>query len=1376
MAGQGLQNAVRAGAKLAVAAARFAATGDPTALAIEGANFAAKAIKVLCIAIALLLAGIILISYLLLVSMGNVVSSLWSVFQPENAAAQAEAAAKDRANYDYNVKISGHMSTADQDELSMASINENFNSTYRDYAMVVQKNLQRGRTAARTKYERKKDAARAAAAIQPHENPGFLYSQDGVHFYKGRPSLPYTKSNPTETKLTQADANALVTSLEAYNTKRMEGIVFDESGSTFDDTKANYKKGIIQIIAAYTTMKAETTKPSVDKHGNFFTWVSSAWNNVRHTYSTINDFKMIFDDQEVLEDMFHYSDFQKNTPVTASIPLFHTVVRNGPPAQKSRQELVRDEHGNIQYRPNGDEIYRTVYYTVPTYYYETVLKGYKRYTYTETSYSAALGEFDTNKLLERLFVRFGGDLWNQNTIQYTKAAGNGLAAGGDEQADVFEIRKDAALSGDPWTHLKQSDPYWFIHGRLEELYGICPAKKQNDLPEALLKEHPDLFKESALPAVGALFVGTSPLHDSPILGIVRSSLADSLTIEQPDSSYAGFHSWKELKINRPNASQCGLGILSTKVSSFSALFGGKVRYIVPTAKGLALLKERQSSIQAYTDNPNAQQTAVVLAAAGKLADLGLSVNAIAAIMGNINQESSYTPTAGLNGPGAFGLVQWTGKKTTAINWLRDNGGVEKPAAQMEFLIKHDIEAGNWMRRLDHPQCPQLSWADFKTSNLPAEELALVFCAYFERCAPWEIMPERRQSAAAYWQKYFTDNGLAGSLKAEDIILVGDSRFEGIRQDARPKGAVIAKVGAGLNDLKNNLMPRLNSKISSLSRQKGCGVVFGLGVNDIGGSLDALAGSYAAVYNQFAKDHPDIKVFVSSVNPIQRERNTSYASIRSGSLSNSKIQGFNTKLKEKLDSKITWINTYEYLASQSYQTSDGLHYTPEWNKKIYDNLMEQLAPPSAVIGANGQLAKWRKAAASDFDAQHKLQTILGAPYWPRVTKYEYNCEHPSDTNVNQCPRCPTPTSANGYKGQIKLRQNNSGLLQNMIMKLFNNLTPLYDFSQRTPRPKEDIEATDQDKLDIFPDEDVSQFKEAVNPAPDGAAAGGEMKRWGPSHIYTVQDQINFYIDDMYQGVDGKDVSGFEGGAKSLEGGVANAESLHVNLLSGSTGSLTAAGGVLRPGVYTNEYRITADSAGNVTSLEWENPADYCQWDNGYRPNSEWGGSWGGTMAGSATIGAGGCVYTSLSNIMATLSGRPVDVQAVCVKAGQQGRLNAGFLGATNDAVAASAREYGYQAELVSPNFESIKKVLLEGRCVIFFEGASPWYGGGGHAITGYGFKDGKVFICDPNNPSGKISVSTCWVDLNYVLSYHQPIQAVVVGEATSAKKVEEMKKK
>ena len=138
---------------------------------------------------------------------------------------------------------------------------------------------------------------------------------------------------------------------------------------------------------------------------------------------------------------------------------------------------------------------------------------------------------------------------------------------------------------------------------------------------------------------------------------------------------------------------------------------------------------------------------------------GFSINAIAAMLGNMTSESTLNPglyescnsSSTQNG---YGLVQWT-PNTNFKNWAKSNGyeygDIDGQLERIYWEIKHKKQ---WTPTPTY----NFSFKDFKTSDLPVDKLASAFLKNYER-AGVEVENTRRENAK-YWFKVLQKSNIA----------------------------------------------------------------------------------------------------------------------------------------------------------------------------------------------------------------------------------------------------------------------------------------------------------------------------------------------------------------------------------------------------------------------------------------------------------------------------------------------------------------------------------------------------------------------------------------------------------------------------------------
>lgn len=165
---------------------------------------------------------------------------------------------------------------------------------------------------------------------------------------------------------------------------------------------------------------------------------------------------------------------------------------------------------------------------------------------------------------------------------------------------------------------------------------------------------------------------------------------------------------------------------------------------------------------------------------------------------------------------------------------------------------------------------------------------------------------------------------AAALPARRIILVGDSRTEGMHQYVGSKSGVIwsYKSSMGLTWMKSTGIPKIESKI-----RQNTAVVILMGVNDV---LDLWqADNYASYLNSKAKTWKakGAETYYVSLTPVDDTKDK-YEK-------NKDLIAWNTRIKKKLSSNVTYIDIFKKMKTGLVTTSDGLHYQKESSLKFFN---------------------------------------------------------------------------------------------------------------------------------------------------------------------------------------------------------------------------------------------------------------------------------------------------------------------------------------------------------------------------------------------------------------------------------------------------------
>lgn len=165
-------------------------------------------------------------------------------------------------------------------------------------------------------------------------------------------------------------------------------------------------------------------------------------------------------------------------------------------------------------------------------------------------------------------------------------------------------------------------------------------------------------------------------------------------------------------------------------------------------------------------------------------------------------------------------------------------------------------------------------------------------------------------------------------KSNKFLIVGDSRTVGMDMViSASKTKFIGKVSMGYSWLVSTAGPQVKQY---LAKNPNANVVFAFGINDLGN-----VNRYISYYKSLVKKYPKANFRFMSVNPV----NEALASRVGYSVKNSAIKTFNKKLKNAFGSK--YLNTYTWLNKNGFSTGDGLHYTGDTYKKLYNYIVKNI---------------------------------------------------------------------------------------------------------------------------------------------------------------------------------------------------------------------------------------------------------------------------------------------------------------------------------------------------------------------------------------------------------------------------------------------------
>ena len=180
-----------------------------------------------------------------------------------------------------------------------------------------------------------------------------------------------------------------------------------------------------------------------------------------------------------------------------------------------------------------------------------------------------------------------------------------------------------------------------------------------------------------------------------------------------------------------------------------------------------------------------------------------------------------------------------------------------------------------------------------------------------------LQPEQPESTAT------TEAAAVSSVPEHSIVFVGDSRTVSMGEAVHDNCTYIGKEGEGYQWFAADGVIELRTALENNPSQT---VVYNLGVND-----PENASLYIELYQSIAREFTDTPFYYLSVNPLSddAECNTT----------NDMIQEFNQTLKNAFPDR--YLDCYDYLVEQGYDTVDGLHYTEATSNVIHNYVVDQV---------------------------------------------------------------------------------------------------------------------------------------------------------------------------------------------------------------------------------------------------------------------------------------------------------------------------------------------------------------------------------------------------------------------------------------------------
>ena len=187
------------------------------------------------------------------------------------------------------------------------------------------------------------------------------------------------------------------------------------------------------------------------------------------------------------------------------------------------------------------------------------------------------------------------------------------------------------------------------------------------------------------------------------------------------------------------------------------------------------ISQRQNEVYAeiinahYNNLTQQQKEANAIYIYHYLSQKGWTIEAIAGLLGNIDEESVMNPAQGEGGGNGYGLVQWTpaegffkysGLTREKADKLAEDNPTELMNIQLDYIIYSSLQTTPYAERRWYPtydyQSPyKMTFEQYITSSHSAYDLAYVFHASYERSRDDEDELKERAEAAKAWYAYLT---------------------------------------------------------------------------------------------------------------------------------------------------------------------------------------------------------------------------------------------------------------------------------------------------------------------------------------------------------------------------------------------------------------------------------------------------------------------------------------------------------------------------------------------------------------------------------------------------------------------------------------------
>ena len=152
----------------------------------------------------------------------------------------------------------------------------------------------------------------------------------------------------------------------------------------------------------------------------------------------------------------------------------------------------------------------------------------------------------------------------------------------------------------------------------------------------------------------------------------------------------------------------------------------------------------------------------------------------------------------------------------------------------------------------------------------------------------------------------------------EFLFVGDSRTVGMQMYCEVEIDAIAKSGMGLD--------WMETQLDTIYATRGKNIIFNMGVNDM-----KKINSYIEFYNNLPEDFlAGNKIIIMTVNPADESLTVAHGYY----CTNEQITNFNAAIAAGVRDDIAILDSYSYLMTNGFGTSDGVHYDRDTYNVIY----------------------------------------------------------------------------------------------------------------------------------------------------------------------------------------------------------------------------------------------------------------------------------------------------------------------------------------------------------------------------------------------------------------------------------------------------------